>query len=123
MINLQAWKSYSLRITAAKADFAISPTVAATQRFEVIDLYVDLSSTAAASQCRIGFGATATPAQGTTEATPIEGILFDSGSLGAGMHVPGIPGIGGLNQELRITNAVPTGGEFNITFLGRIVPG
>ena len=63
---------------------------------------------------RIGFGQTVVPAEGSSGATAVDGIVLSHPGIAAGSGMvkgtgAGIVGIGGANEELRITNEDPGG--------------
>lgn len=122
MLNTGGYKNYSITVSAAQANFGISPAIGAGQFLEVIDLYatLDAGSPAAGTAVRIGFGASSLVAASTTEFTPATGILLDHPGALPGSQLIGTPGKGAEGEELRITNEVPTGGSIIITYLGAI---
>lgn len=122
-INLEAWIPYGATILAGdpKAGFAMSPAVDSLCRFEVIDLWVSTSHANSGDvTVRIGFSSTTT--MPTAAALAVAGMVFEGHKLAAGVRVPGIAGIGGLDQELRITCDDPAAGAVTVNFLGRLVP-
>lgn len=65
---------------------------------------------------RIGFGATSVPAQGSSGADAVPGVIISHPNVPPGSGVTkgnggGIIGIGGDGFELRITNSAPTNGS------------
>lgn len=124
MLNLDVWLPYESTVTdaaGAQTNEAISPAIAADQRFEVIDLRVaaDNANTGDVS-VRIGFAAATLPAAAVAG---VRGIVFSHPGMDGGQCLMGIPGKGLKGEELRLTCEDPAGGNLTITFLGRIVTG
>jgi hypothetical protein len=97
------------RFTAAQTDVVLGPTVSAGQRMVLWRLTITLDNASIVfPTILVGFGATNTP---TTTA------LFDHPGLAGGANLgPGILGIGGDGEELRITTTgVATGAGVGVS--------
>lgn len=109
----------SARFTASQTDAAIIPSIASGSRAIVTQLQVTCSAANTVNVgCKIGFGTSTIPADSTSGAT---GVILDHDGIapGSGMVVGnggGIIGIGGDDEELRITCDAPTSGSIIVTY-------
>lgn len=122
--NYTAWTNYEAKCSAGAAftDQAISPLVAANQRFEVAEIKVTVDSAVSVVggvSVRVGFAAATLPATSGVAATPATGIILSHAGIAAGSGLFGLGGVGTPGQELRATVEDPTGGSVTITFRGR----
>ena len=89
---------------------------------QIIITAFDVTASTAGSttpQIRIGFGSASVPAEPASGAS-VDGIIASLGGVAAGSGIvkgngSGAIAIGGDGEELRITNAVPTGGKIVVT--------
>jgi hypothetical protein len=99
----------------AQTDTDIIGAIGAGTKYVVTWLAVTVDEdTTAGTQCRIGFGATNTPALDAA------GVIMSHSGIAPGSGVvvgngSGIIGVGGDGEELRVTCEDPTGGNLDIT--------
>ncbi len=101
--------------TEVQTNDAIIDTVAAGSQIVLLNTKVLVSNvTTVSPQVRIGFGATAVPTEPASGAT-VDGMVISHGGIAAGSgEIDPATKVGGDGEELRITNAVPTGGKITV---------
>ncbi len=105
--------------TAERTNDPIIDTIPAGSYIVILEIEVLTSvATTANPQVRIGFGTTTVPTEPTSGNT-IDGLVISHPGLAAGSGVVRGTGgtavsVGGSNQELRITNDAPTGGQITV---------
>ena len=105
--------------TGAQTDDPIIDTIASGSQIIITEIEVLVSAAGSTTpQVRIGFGPTVVPAEPTTGNTA-DGIVISHPGIAAGSGVvrgngSGVVAVGGDANELRITNAVPTGGKITV---------
>lgn len=107
-------QTFHLQWTTAQTDVALA-TVAAGLKIVVTGIRVTVDeATTVGVQCRVGFGATTTPATSATSGI----VLNHAGMIPGGGMVhgdgSGILGIGADGDDLRITAEAPTSGAASI---------
>ncbi len=105
--------------TAAQTDDEIIATVPAGSHVVLTAISVVASAAGSTTpQFRIGFGTASVPAEPASGASVV-GIVASHGGVAAGSGIvegngSGVIAVGGSDEELRITNAVPTGGKITV---------
>ena len=103
----------------AQTDLAISPAISASQRLLVHAIYVTAgNSTSVNVAVRVGFAEATLAARSLSG---VAGILVSHTNIAPGSGLYGIPGMGALGEELRLTCTVPTGGNLTITYLYELI--
>jgi hypothetical protein len=116
--NEREWLTASLNVTdadGAQTDTAII-TVAAGLKIIADQVAVTAdSANNGATQCRIGFGTTNTPALDAA------GVILEHSGIAAGSGVVAAGGEGADNEDLRVTCEDPTGGALGIVVKYKIL--
>ncbi len=105
--------------TAAQTDDPIIDAIAAGSHIVITAITVVASAAGSTTpQFRIGFGTANVPAEPASGASVV-GIVASHGGVAAGSGIvegngSGVIAVGGDGEELRITNAVPTGGKITV---------
>lgn len=109
------WTPWASALTGVKTNFAISPTIAATQRLIVKDVTVTLGSDSTSSAgVRIGFAASSLPAEAEAGAAAMV-VPHAKIPPGGGLTRPGMYE-GAADQELMITSETPTPSALKISY-------
>lgn len=103
--------------TTSQTDDNILPAISSGTIYVITFIAVIASAdNTVNTSVRIGFGATGVPAQGSSGADAVSGVIISHPNIPPGSGVTkgnggGIIGIGGDGFELRITNSAPTNGS------------
>lgn len=106
--------SREYRWTTAKTNADILGAVSSGQKIVITEIEVVIGTTAVATAVRIGFGASAVPAE-PSDGGSAAGMVLSHPSIAPGSGIvrgsgSGIVAVGGDGEELRITAGEPTGG-------------
>ena len=101
--------------TAAQTNDPIIDSIAAGSQIVITAIALTVSAAGSTTpQVRIGFGTASVPAEPSSGAS-VAGVVLSHGGVAAGSGVvKNNVVVGGDDEELRITNAVPTGGKITV---------
>lgn len=107
--------------TAAQTNDTILPVISAGTKFVITGISVVCSAANTVNpSCIIGFSTATLPALGASGADGVDKLILSHGGIAAGSGIilgynGSIVGIGGDDEEVRITNTVPTGGDIRVS--------